>query len=64
MQSRSQARLALVQAVDQRGVGRGTAYVSEDPREFYLVVESSNLDWSVTVEEGIAATATDGKKRP
>jgi hypothetical protein len=54
----------LLQAVEQRGVGRGTAYVSEDPREFYLVVESSNLEWSVTVEEGISATKAEGKKRP
>ena len=53
----------LVQAVEQRGVGRGTAYVSEDPRDFYLLVESSNLDWSVTVEEGIAATAAKRKTR-
>ncbi len=51
----------LVQAVEQRGVGRGTAYVSEDPRDFYLVVESSNLDWSVTVDEAIGATAPQGK---
>ena len=47
----------LVQAVEHRGVGRGTAYVSEDPRDFYLLVEAANLDWSVTVEEAIAATA-------
>ena len=53
----------LVQAVEQRGVGGGTAYVSEDPREFYLVVESSNLDWSVTVEEAISATEPEGKKK-
>jgi hypothetical protein len=52
----------LVQAVEHRGVGRGTAYVSEDPRDFYLLVESSNLDWAVTVEEAIPATATEGKK--
>ena len=47
----------LVQAVEQRGVGRGTAYVSEDPRDFYLLIESSNLDWSVRVDEAIGAMA-------
>jgi hypothetical protein len=50
----------LAQVVEQRGAGHGTAYVSEDPRDFYLLVESTNLDWSVTVEEAIAATAAEG----
>jgi hypothetical protein len=51
----------LAQAVDQRGPGRDVAYVSEDPRSFYLVIESANLDWSVEAAEGVAATrqATD-----
>ena len=48
----------LAVAVDHRGVGRDTSYVSEDPRVFYLVVESADLEWSLTVEEGIAATAS------
>jgi hypothetical protein len=48
---------ALVLAVDARGVGRDTTYVSEDPRSFFLAVESANLDWTVAAEEGVAATA-------
>ena len=48
---------ALVVAVDARGVGHDTTYVSEDPRPFFLAVESANLDWTVTAEEGVAATA-------
>ena len=47
----------LVLAVDTRGVGRDTAYVSEDPRPFFLAVESANLDWTVSAEEAVAATA-------
>ena len=47
----------LVLAVDARGVGRDVTYVSEDPRPFFLAVESANLDWTVTAEEGVAATA-------
>ena len=43
-------------AVDTRGVGRDTAYVTEDPRSFFLAVESANLDWTVAAEEGVAAT--------
>ena len=48
---------ALVLAVDARGVGRDTTYVSEDPRSFFLAVESANLDWTLSAEEGVAATA-------
>ena len=47
---------ALVLAVDARGVGRDMAYVSEDPRPFFLAVESANVDWTVDAEEGVAAT--------
>ena len=47
---------ALVLAVDTRGVGRDTTYVTEDPRPFFLAVESANLDWTVAAEEGVAAT--------
>jgi hypothetical protein len=38
---------------DQAGVGGGTKQIDEDPRAFYLVVESASADWSVTVEEGM-----------
>lgn len=44
-------RLAV--AVDHRGAGSDTAYISEDPRGFYLVIESAGLDWTVDVAEGI-----------
>jgi hypothetical protein len=55
---------SLVQAVDVKGVGSATAYVTEDPRPFFLAVESANLDWSVTAEEAVAATVTPGKHGP
>jgi hypothetical protein len=47
----------LVVAVNHQGIGQGVAYVNEDPREFYLVVDSSDLDWTVAVDEGVLATA-------
>jgi hypothetical protein len=53
---------SLVLAVDARGVGRDTIYVNEDPRPFFLAVESANLDWTVAVEEGVAATAGPTRK--
>ena len=41
-------------AVDRTGPGEGTAYVSQDPHDLYLEVESADLDWSFTVEEGVS----------
>ena len=43
----------LEPVVDYRGVGHNTAYVTEDPHLSYLVIDSSHIDWSVKVEEGI-----------
>jgi hypothetical protein len=42
-------------AVDHKGVGHDIAYVNEDPRLFHLVIESNNVDWSVAIEEAVAA---------
>jgi hypothetical protein len=47
----------LALAVDVRGVARDTTYVSEDPRSFFLSVDSANLDWTIAAEEAVAATA-------
>lgn len=53
----------LVVAFEHEGTGRDVTYVSEDPRLFYLVVESSDLEWSVAVDEGVAATAEGALNR-
>ena len=44
---------ALQEPVDEKGSGEGTAYTAEDPRVFYITVESANLEWSFTVEEAL-----------
>jgi len=54
----------LILAVEARGVGRDTAYVIEDPRSFFLAVESANVDWTVAADEGVAATVGPAKGRP
>lgn len=54
---------SLVPVLEHRGVGRDVAYVTEDPREFFLVVNAKHLDWTVSVEEGIAATVPDTGRR-
>ena len=40
-------------AVEYTGVGHDIAYISDDPRIFHLVIDSSNVDWSLTVEEAV-----------
>ena len=52
---------SLLVAVDTRGVGRDTIYVTEDPRPFFLAVESANVDWTIEAAEAVAATAPAGK---
>jgi hypothetical protein len=42
--------------VDTEGVGQGVEYLSEEPRTFYIKVESANVDWNFTVDEGFSAT--------
>jgi hypothetical protein len=55
---------ALQETVDEKGVGEGTAYVAEDPRVFYMLVESANLDWSFTVEEALFGSQAENPKEP
>jgi hypothetical protein len=43
----------LAVPVDHRGAGEGVVEVIEEPRQFYLMFESADLDWMVTVEEAI-----------
>jgi len=40
-------------AVDYKGIGHDVVYVAEEPRAFFLVIESSGIDWNVSVEEGV-----------
>jgi hypothetical protein len=44
----------LQDVVDYTGVGSGVGYVQQDPHVFYVVVDSSRVNWSFTVEEAIA----------
>src|SRR5437868_5224760 len=41
----------LVQAIDATGTGRNVAVVNEDPRLYFLVIESEGVDWSITAEQ-------------
>ena len=46
----------LAVAADHRGAGRGESYIPETPRSAYMLVESENIGWSFTVEEGMSGT--------
>lgn len=42
----------VITSVDHPSAGHGIAYLAEDPRDFFLVIESNGIDWKLTVEEG------------
>jgi hypothetical protein len=44
--------------VDHDGNGQGVAYFSDDPRVFFAVVDSRNLDWTFTIEEPVDVIVT------
>ena len=44
----------LQTVIDTRGTGGDVAHVQDEPRVSYLVVESTAVDWRVTVEEAVA----------
>jgi hypothetical protein len=52
----------LVLAVDVRGNAGATTYVTEDPRPFFLAVESGNLDWWLAADEAVATSAAPGAR--
>ena len=43
----------LQEVVDYTGVGSGVGYVQQDPHVFYVVVDSSHVSWTFTVDEAI-----------
>ena len=43
----------IIDAVDQKGVGRGSSEVDDMVRWYYLSIDSANVDWHVAVEEPI-----------
>jgi hypothetical protein len=44
--------------VEETADGEGTAYFSDDPRVFFAVVDSRNLDWTFTIEEPVDVIIT------
>ena len=52
----------LQMVVDQKGPGGDTIYIEDEPRVSYLVVESGDLDWTLTLEEAMPATSESKAK--
>lgn len=52
----------LQEPVDATGIGEGTVYAADDPRVFYILVESENVDWSFTVEEALFGRPAENPK--
>ena len=52
----------LLVAVDQRGVGHGTAEIQEDPHVAYLVVESANIEWAFKLEAAVGGMVESSRK--
>jgi hypothetical protein len=49
---------------DHHGEGGGTADFTDDPRSYNLMVESTHVEWSITVDEIIAGYATPASTAP
>jgi hypothetical protein len=49
----------LAVAADQRGTGSGEFYIPEEPRPAYFLVESEDVDWSFSADEGVAGTVRE-----
>jgi hypothetical protein len=47
----------LRQIADQRGEGKGSVMFEDDPRPYHFMVESANLEWTVTAEEIVTVPA-------
>lgn len=45
----------LVEVIEHQGDGEDTEEVTEDPREFFLVVEAEGTSWTIDLEEGVTA---------
>ena len=48
---------------DAKGVGHNVSYLNEDPRTFFAMVDSSDVDWKFTIDEGYPATFEDKPAR-
>jgi hypothetical protein len=53
----------LMVMADARGASHSVSYLNEEARTFYALVESSDVDWTFTIDEGYPATVEDKPAR-
>ena len=53
MHSAISGRPLAAAVVDHKGEGKGTAYVSEEGRVFFIDVTSTDVDWKIAVSERV-----------
>jgi hypothetical protein len=47
--------------VDARGISSATVNVADEPRWSYFVIEATDVEWQVTLEQGVATPSTGGR---
>ena len=48
----------IIEAVDVKGVGHDVEEVADNVRWYYLTIESTNIDWSVSIDERLRGIRT------
>ena len=43
----------LTAVIDHEGEGRGTAFVSEEPRVFFAALTSQDVEWKIAISERV-----------
>jgi hypothetical protein len=54
---------SLAPVLEHEGTGDGTAYVSEDPREFFLVIDAERTEWTIELHEAARAAIRESRAR-
>ena len=52
----------LQTVVEKGGAGTGSAYLEDEPRVSYLVIESEQVEWTVTLEEAVPTSASGSSR--
>jgi hypothetical protein len=52
----------LATVFEHEGAGGDTAYVSEDPREFFLVIDAERTEWTLEVAEAARAAIRETQR--
>ncbi len=52
----------LVPMLEHRGDGEGDIAASEDPREFFLLIEAERARWTVELEEAVQTLVRPAKR--